>query len=279
MTKKNLTPEELWNQATIANNFIFYKIMRNNPDLCKELLEILLSMEIDHIEIHGEEEILIDYESRGIRLDVYAKNEENAFNIEMQAINTKELPERARFYQGVIDVDLLKTGEDFRKLKDTYVIFICIEDIFKKELPLYRFQNFCVENKDIALNDRTYKYFFISNNCDKLLDERQKAFLKLVTSNKPTDDFSRRIAAMVKEAKTNLQWRRQFMDLEREKLYARREGFEDGLLEGKLEGISQGKVEAAVLIVKDFGVTPELASEKLGVPLDKLLEKLNEENK
>ena len=44
-----LTPEEKWNRATIANNFIFYKVMRNNPDICKELLEILLEIEIERI--------------------------------------------------------------------------------------------------------------------------------------------------------------------------------------------------------------------------------------
>lgn len=34
--------EDKWKNATIANNFIFYKVMRNNPDVCMELLEILL---------------------------------------------------------------------------------------------------------------------------------------------------------------------------------------------------------------------------------------------
>ena len=28
-----LTPEEKWEKATIANNFIFYKVMRNHPDV------------------------------------------------------------------------------------------------------------------------------------------------------------------------------------------------------------------------------------------------------
>jgi hypothetical protein len=48
---KELTPEEKWERATIANNFIFYKVMRNNPKICKRLLEILLEMEIEKIQI------------------------------------------------------------------------------------------------------------------------------------------------------------------------------------------------------------------------------------
>ena len=85
-----LTPEQKWEKATIVNNFIFYKVMRHNPDVCKELLEILLEMEIDHIEMRNEETVEIDFGSKGIRLDVYAKNSAQAFNLEMQASDTGE---------------------------------------------------------------------------------------------------------------------------------------------------------------------------------------------
>ena len=37
-----LNLEAKWKNATIANNFIFYKVMYNNPDVCKELLENIL---------------------------------------------------------------------------------------------------------------------------------------------------------------------------------------------------------------------------------------------
>lgn len=47
------------------------------------------------------------------------------------------------------------------------------------------------------LNDRTFKYFFIANNYDKILDEKQKAFLKLVISNDDSeaqvDSFTEKI--------------------------------------------------------------------------------------
>ena len=47
--------EEKWEKAWLENNFIFYHVFHNNPDLCKMLLEILLKIEIDHIEMHNEE--------------------------------------------------------------------------------------------------------------------------------------------------------------------------------------------------------------------------------
>ena len=116
--EKEQTLEEKWQNATIANNFIFYKIMRHNPDVCKELLEILLEFKIERIEISQEEEIDIDFGSKGIRMDVYVKDGDGkkVYNIELQAADTKELPERSRYYQGVIDVDLLKSGQKYKAL-------------------------------------------------------------------------------------------------------------------------------------------------------------------
>ena len=227
-SEEQITPEKKWKTATIANNFIFYKIMRHNPDVCTELLEILLEMEIDHIEMHGEETIETDFGSKVIRLDVYAKNNTHAFNLEMQAADTKELPERSRYYQGCIDVDTLQSGQKYKELKDSYVIFICISDIFEKGFPCYRFENLCLENNSIHLNDRAYKYFFIASNCDKILNEKQKAFMELVIGRKPRDKFCERIAQLTEEAKKNTQWRKQYMDWERQRTYDFEAGKEAG---------------------------------------------------
>ena len=268
MNEPNQTPEEKWEQATIANNFIFYKVMRNNPDVCKELLEILLKIEIDHIDMRCEETIETDFGSKGIRLDVYAKNETKAFNIEMQTSDTKELPERARYYQGTIDVDCLKSGQKYKELKDSYVIFICKDDIFKNEkdeyygLPCYSFENLCRENNSVKLNDRTLKYFFIADNCDKILDERQKAFMKLVIGHKASDDFSRKIEQLTEDAKHNMQWKRQYMEWERQRTY----DFENG----KEAGSHDAKIESARNALA-MNLTPQQASQITGLPLEEVL--------
>ena len=257
--ESELTPEQKWEKATIANNFIFYKIMRHNPDVCKELLEILLEMEIDHIEMRGEETVEIDFGSKGIRLDVYAKNITHSFNLEMQTADSKELPERARYYQGSIDVDCLKSGEKYKALKDSYVIFICIQDIFEKGLPCYSFENLCREDTSVSLNDRAYKYFFIAQNCAKILNEKQKAFLQLVLGQKARDNFTRRIEELTEEAKHNTQWRHQYMEWERQRTY----DFENGK-EAKA-------IEAAVGLYEN-GVSIEIIAKSLKLPEERVKE-------
>ena len=83
---ENQNNGQTWENLTIANNFMFYKIMRNNPDVCKELLEILLEFKVERIEMSQEEEIKVDFDSKGIRLDVYAKDADGlkVYNIEIR---------------------------------------------------------------------------------------------------------------------------------------------------------------------------------------------------
>ena len=272
---KNLTPEEKWEQATIANNYIFYKVMHENPDICKELLEILLEMKIDRIEIYQEKELLAEFGKKGIRMDVYARGMDKSFDLEIQACDTGELPERARYYQGLMDTTQLESGQDFKNLNSSYIIFICIPDIFKKGLGKYTFENLCLENPEIKLNDRAYKYFFIARNYDKLLNEQQKAFMKCMLSNESSSTFTEKIIRMVKNAKLNTQWRNSFMEFERQLAYSFREGKAEGMELGKAEGKAEGRDEKAVEASIEFlrkGIAPEIIAECEKLPLERVLE-------
>ena len=57
------------------------------------------------------------------------------------------------------------------------------------------------------------------------------------------------------------------------------EAFEDGMEKGLKQGIEQGMeqkaVEAAITLVREFGISVEEAAEKMGAPLDKVLEKMS----
>lgn len=256
--KKELTLEEKWEQAGLSNNFIFYKVLRNNPEVCKELIELLLGVKFSRIEMYQEETILTDPNSKGIRMDLYVQSSNECMDLELQAIDTKELPERARYYQSVMDVDHLKKGNTYREMKTSYGIFICMTDIFQKGLPVYTFENLCLQNTNIHLNDRTFKHFFIFENCGKLANVKQKSFFALLGNGKPNDSFTEKLSKLVEEAKHNTQWRMQFMEYERQRTYDRE------------AGEAKAKLEDAVIAVREFNVSIELVAEKFGVPLDEL---------
>ena len=188
--------EEKWEKATLANNFIFYKVMRHHLDACKHLIEMLLKIEIEKMEMHNEEVIEIDFDSKGIRLDVFVKDKNKMYDIELQATDTKELPERSRYYQALMDLDTLKSGQTYKELKDSHIIFICLDDIFKKELPVYTFEYICEEDGKTKLNDRAIKHFFIAETCARMIeDEEIRSFFQFLISNKPSNgmfNFSKR---------------------------------------------------------------------------------------
>lgn len=51
MNKNELSPAEKWERLTFADNYIFCKVMEESPEICKEMLELLLNIKIDRIEI------------------------------------------------------------------------------------------------------------------------------------------------------------------------------------------------------------------------------------
>ena len=266
-----LTAEEKWERADLTDSFIFYKVMTENPDACRRLLERLLHVSIEKIEILGEKSLGIDSESKGIRLDVYVKDENRVFDVEMQVKNTGELPERARYYQGVMDVDMLKSGEPYRALKETHIIFICMKDIFRQGLAHYTFENTCVEKPCLKLNDRSHKHFFAAENYDKIKGDRElKAFLKMLVTGKTEDTYTQELELCTSKAKQNAQTRRQYMDWDRELNYEKESGYSMGYDSGYGTGYDSGvhhkALEAAANLLQK-NISPEIIAECTGLSL------------
>jgi len=74
-------------------------------------------------------------------------------------VDTKELPQRARYYQSVDDGVALSKGEFYTNLKEQYIVFLCPMDVFGRGYTVYHFENRAREDLSITLNDRTFKNF------------------------------------------------------------------------------------------------------------------------
>ena len=269
--QKMFTSEEKWEKAGLTDTFIFFKVMTENPDACRRLLEMLLHVKIEKIEILGEKSLGIDTESKGIRLDVYVRDENRVFDVEMQVKDTGELPERSRYYQGVMDVDMLKSGEPYRALKESHVIFICMKDIFKQGLAHYTFENLCLEDPKIKLGDRSMKHFFVAENYDRMESDRElKAFLRMLVTGKSEDTYTQELELYTAKAKQNAQTRRQYMDWARELNYEKERGYSIGYDSGYGTGYDSGlhhkALEDAANLLKE-NVSPEVIARCTGLSL------------
>ena len=115
---------------TISNVFMFAAVMED-PENCRGLLEMVLEFPIARIEVSTEKSIIHHPRYHGVRLDVYARGDDNTrYTVEMQVRNKDNLPKRSRYYHSQIDMELISTGTDYKELPDTYVIFICNLDPF-----------------------------------------------------------------------------------------------------------------------------------------------------
>ena len=239
--------EEKWEEASLSNNFIFCRVMSENLDLCKEFLEMLLNIKIESIRLAQPEATLnVEFYSKGIRLDVFVKDEnDRMFDIEMQVIGNDYLPLRARYYQSVLDISYLRSGQDYESLTESYVIFLCLEDIFHKGLPIYTFKSVCTEDQKLFLNDKTTKVFCNAQKYDKMPTEKLRTFFKFLVQKKPDEtDFSKTLSEKVLKAKIPEDTWRSFMTLEQEVKLAAKHAAEKAAKEAAEKAYEKGYKEA-----------------------------------
>ena len=270
--KNEFTPAEKSEKLTFADNYIFCKVMETNPDICKKMLELLLNIKIERIETpKTERAIKADYDSRGIRLDVYVKvGTGRCFDIEVQTSVEKELAlaKRTRYYQGLMDVDSVFTGTKYKDLNETYVIFLCLGDAFGSGLPVYTFENVCSESPEIKMNDGTHKIFFNAKKYDTMKSDELKSFFRYLCGKAPTSDFSEKISAIVDRLKMNARWRHEFMtwldEIEFQADLAAKKARE--------EALEEKAIETAQKLLELNLVTPEQIASVTSLPLVKVLE-------
>lgn len=245
-----------WDALGISNDFLFGKVMQD-PILCKGLLQrILPDLKISGIKYPElQKTVRPDAEAKSIRLDLYVEDDENTmYTVEMQASDTGELPKRSRYYQSLMDLQVLDRGQTYRKLNRSFIIFICLKDVFGRGRHIYTFENLCREDTDISMGDETTKIFL---NADSEMDDvggELKEFLNYAAGKSADGAFVRELDKAVEKAKQNREWRREYMTLMMRDQVNIEKGIE--------QGIEQG-IERTVSILKDLGIPPQTILAKI----------------
>ena len=216
-----------------------------------------------------QKEIKPDADARSICLDVYTKDDKDrVFDIEMQMTETKELPKRSRYYHSMLDLQLIDKGQTYAKLKPSFVIFICLADMFGAGRHKYTFETVCREDRTIWLGEERTTIFL---NADSQMEDVSKeltAFLNYAAGCVSEDPFVKKLDEAVKEAKKNREWRREYMTL----LMRDQENIEKGRKEGRREGRKEGQVKELYHLVLDGLLPLETAVKRSGLSQEKFLE-------
>ena len=150
-----MKPEYLaeFERMRLMDDTFMSKCLENAPECIELMLRIIIGKKDLKVVKSQIEYPIKSLQGRGVRFDVFARDSEGReYDIEIQRADRGAEPKRARYNSALMDANALKSGEDFGKLRDTYVIFITETDVMKR-------------------GREVYSYLRIEEHCgDKLLD-------------------------------------------------------------------------------------------------------------
>ena len=151
------------------------------------------------------------------------------------------LPKRSRYYQALLDFDLLQAGQPYDLLPPTFIIFICIFDFFENGNYVYTFKKRCLEDLELELPDKATTMILNTKGTHGEISKDLKSFYDYVNNHIVTTDFTKQIDDEISYLKLDTKVRREFMLMEARLLDERREGEAVGIAKGKEIGIAEGK--------------------------------------
>ena len=179
---------------------------------------------------------------------LYVEDSNRVYDIEIQNILDENLAKRTRYYQSMMDIDLLLKGKNYTELKESFVIFVCKEDFFGLNLPCYSFNNICKENPDLQLGDESHKIIFNASAFANEKNLEKKSILEYIIDKKSTSDFTEQLDDLVELTKINELFRSDYMAWGLAEFDAEQRGYKEGVS----DGISQGEHQKAIETAKNL---------------------------
>ena len=253
------------NLFSLDSDLMFTSVMRNE-DACINLLQAIFpDKKIDRIEylsdfnpraknfeLEIQKYIQGNPSCKSIRLDVYFKDSDRVYNVEMERTNRGKARtiRRSRMYSSLIDANLLGPGRNYQNLVDSYVIFLCKFDPFDRKKYIYKFRSMCEDENDLCEDNGRYNIYLNTKGSKGNLDFDLKEMFEYINGGtdaigkKTKSKLVKTIDKYVQEFNSNDTWRRGAMTLDmliQENCdFAR----EEGLAQGKAQGLAQGKAQA-----------------------------------
>ncbi len=235
MTDKEKILAGQFTPVTIQDDMMFGTVMAD-PEYCKPFLETILGVKIKKIE-YSERQKSVDImiNAKSIRMDVYVEDgEHTVYDVEMQTGKNRNLPRRSRYYQGMIDLNILAKGEDYISLKKSLVIFVCTFDPFGHNEYVYQ----CGEYYQLSdgsyhpLGDDAWKIFVNATGHKGNVSDEFKALMRYIMEGKAEDPYTQALENKVAAINNNDEWKVSYMTwaikIADERREARMEGREEG---------------------------------------------------
>lgn len=265
-----------FSKLNLLDRFLFNEAMEDSENM-KTVLDIIFGQDISlRSAPHSEKEVRTLPDNRQIRLDVYAwDDDDNVYDTEAQKEDTKNLPKRSRFYQALLDCNLMEPGSvDFNALNRVFIILIMPFDPFGKGFYKYTFRMKCEEEPDLDLQDAATRIFLnchgknpemVSSELIELLRYMEKSTSEVAGAC--TSQKIKLLHQKVCQIRSNKKVEAKFMRAWEEREIERQKAFSEGqnellksLVKKKLEK-NYSKEEIADMLEEDISVIGKIIDE------------------
>ena len=167
-------------------------------------------------------------------------------------------------------MELLKAGELYQELSDSYVIFICDFDPFDQKKYCYTFRSICQETRLAELKDgRTTIFLSTHGENEEETTEELVKFLRFVKADAETcmkdfeDEYVKRLQESMNRIKRDRETGERYMSIELYLQDERRRARQEGEARGRQEGRLSGRVDALLNVLQARGMLSEKIKKKI----------------
>ena len=212
------------------------KCFEGDPKYIQLVLRIVLEMP-DLVAVDVRTQVFVEnLLNRSVRLDILATDSTGRkINVEIQRSDKGAGRKRARYNSSMMDANLLRKGEKFDELPETYVVFITEHDVIGKGRPLYHISRYIFDTNE-SFNDGSHILYVNGAYRD------ETPIGKLMHDFSCTDPADMHYGVLAdrvrffKESKEGVQTMCKV--LEEMRKVERDEGFKEGLNEGLKKGMT-----------------------------------------
>lgn len=276
---KEKPEKKLLKELNLTDRFLFDEVIED-PQTHRDMLSIIFGREIPLLtKNETEKEMRVSPQIRSVRMDVFSMDEERTvYNTEMQDKRKSDLAKRSRYYQALLDTNLLEPGiPNYNLLNTTYIILITTFDLFGYGKYQYTFEARCREEPGCVLEDQAVRIFLNTRGKnDSEVSEELVSFLHYIENT--TDAVAensgseriKRIHNRVRKVKVSEEIGVKYMQAWEEKYYEREEGREEGA-KAKLQELIRKKLVKGKSVEK---IADEL--EESIETIEKIIEEMEE---
>ena len=163
-----------------SDRWMFNRVLCEK-EVCRKVLRAALGIEVGEITyLNAEQAKEPAAASRGVRMDVFAREGSRVFDIEMQVSPEDRIGRRMRYYQAAIDATELGPGEDYGLLPESFVVFFCATDPFRAGEAVYSIERVCLEAPELVAGDDSHWRVFNASAAEDVADPDLRDLLHYV---------------------------------------------------------------------------------------------------